>query len=89
MPLWRVQMVSRPGFYAQYDGHVDVHCDSHDDEDIFQAAVRKLRATAFPERGAACWRMEGASLLRSDAAGRAEFRNEREANIGLAEQEGD
>ena len=54
---YRVEMVSRPGMYAQYDGYVEVLCESDDPQDIFYAAVRELRRTAFSDRGADCWCM--------------------------------
>lgn len=56
---YRVQLESVPGMYAQYDGHVDVWCDTDDWDDLFAAAVRELRRTSFPDRGAGAWRMVG------------------------------
>lgn len=56
---YRVEMESVPGMYAQYDGHVDVWSDTDDWDDLFAAAVRELRHTSFPDRGASAWRMVG------------------------------
>lgn len=42
--------------YAQYDGYVDVRCHNDDDwNDVFYAAVRELRRTAFPDYNALMW----------------------------------
>jgi hypothetical protein len=54
----RCQMRTRPGMYAQYDGHVDVVADPSDPEDVFRAAVRRLKATAFPDYPSSAWKME-------------------------------
>lgn len=54
---YRCNMQSRSGMYAQYDGHVDVWCDTNDWDDVFAAAVRELKRTAFPDRSAAMWKM--------------------------------
>jgi hypothetical protein len=51
----RVYLTSKPGPYAQYDGHVDVSIEEGDDP--FLAAVRQLRRTSFPDRGADCWKL--------------------------------
>lgn len=53
---FRVWIRSTPGFYAQYDGYVDVVAD--DAESAGAAALRKLKATAFPDRSSAFWRIE-------------------------------
>lgn len=55
---YRVWMRSTPGMYAQYDGHVDVTTRDDDSYGIFMAAVRELRLTSFPDRGAGCWKLE-------------------------------
>jgi hypothetical protein len=45
-----------------YQGHVDVVVDEDASrDDIFHAAVRELRRTAFPDRGSRCWTMTGYS----------------------------
>lgn len=49
--------------YAQYDGHVDVHCRASESHEVFLAAVRELRRTSFPERSADCWRLERIELI--------------------------
>lgn len=53
----RAHMSTRPGMYAQYDGHVDCVADPTDRDDVFRAAVRRLRATSFPDYGASMWRL--------------------------------
>ena len=61
---YRAFLTSVPGMYAQYDGHVDVWCATDDWDDVFREAVAELRRTSFPERSAACWRMEDFQLIR-------------------------
>lgn len=54
--LLRCQMQTKPGMHAQYDGYVDVRCHNDDDwNDVFYAAVRELRRTAFPDYNASMW----------------------------------
>jgi len=60
---YRAFMESRSGMYAQYDGHVDVWCDTDDWDDVFAAAIKELQRTAFPERSAAAWRMTDFQLI--------------------------
>ena len=62
---YRVEMESKPGMYAQYSGELTVFCNENETEpqDIFWAAVRELRRTAFSDRGADCWRMVGFTAL--------------------------
>ena len=62
----RVWLRSKPGPYAQYNGHVDV--DVEIDEDnlktaAFYAAVQKLRRTSFPDRSAALWKSDRVEVL--------------------------
>ncbi len=54
---FRCFMESIPGAFTQYEGHVDVYCESDDWDDVFLAAVQKLRRTSFPDRGHASWKM--------------------------------
>jgi hypothetical protein len=61
MARYRVWMISRPGPYEQYDGHVDVSAESEDD--LFRLAVQKLRRTSFPDRGEGHWQMVCAEEL--------------------------
>ena len=56
MNKYRVWLRSRPGFYEQYDGHVDVVAD--DEDAAPSAAFAKLRSTSFPDRSAATWKIE-------------------------------
>lgn len=55
----RVEMQTSPSPGLEfYEGHVDICVDDDaDGEDIFYAAVKELRRTAFPDRGPRCWRM--------------------------------
>jgi hypothetical protein len=46
---------------AHYDGYVDVTAESEDDAP--DRAVRQLQRTSFPERSAACWRVERVERL--------------------------
>lgn len=61
---WTVHLRSEPGFYAQYEGTVSVHCTPDDDSDesaqqqVFRAAVRELARTSFPDRASLMfWRL--------------------------------
>jgi hypothetical protein len=65
---YRCFMHSTSGMYAQYEGHVDVWCDSDAWADVFAAAVRELRRTSFPDRGAHCWRMDDFLLVQRGQA---------------------
>lgn len=65
MTTYRVYLRSVPGPMTYYRGHVDVTVEPGDD--IFLAAVRRLRATAFPERTADCWRMDRAEIIGGDS----------------------
>jgi len=61
---YRVQLRSTPGPYAQYDGEVDVFCDSSSPEDIFRAAVSRLARTSFPDRASLdFWVMESFAAI--------------------------
>jgi hypothetical protein len=61
MALYRVWMRSTPGFYAQYDGKVDVNAS--DPEEAIEKAYRRLRQGAFPDRGRNCWKVEKVEYL--------------------------
>jgi hypothetical protein len=53
----RVLLHSEPSPGREYySGHVDVEADSF--EEAGEAAKRKLRATAFPERALSSWRID-------------------------------
>jgi hypothetical protein len=44
------QMQTKSGMYAQYDCYVDVRChDSAEWNEVFQATVKELQRTAFPD----------------------------------------
>jgi hypothetical protein len=46
----RCQMQTKSGMYAQYDCYVDVRChDSAQWNEVFQATVKELQRTAFPD----------------------------------------
>lgn len=61
---YRVYLRSTPGFYAQYDGHVDVVSRSSDRDDIFRAAVRQLARGAFFDRPSLdFWKLEKIEML--------------------------
>ena len=63
MAQYRVWMRSTPGFYTQYDGHVDV--EAEDAEDAKEAAFLKLRNGAFSDRGRSMWKYEKIEALPS------------------------
>lgn len=56
MKDYRVWLRSVPGFYAQYDGYVDVYAE--DEEEAVEKALRKLQRESFPDRGRGMWRVE-------------------------------
>ena len=59
---FRVEMRSRPGMWAQYNGHVDVLAP--DIDSAFEHAVKKLARTSFPDRPSpSSWIFLGASQL--------------------------
>ena len=60
---YRVQMESTAGPYEQYEGELTVFCETDERYEIFMAAVRELRRTSFPDRGADCWRMVGHTII--------------------------
>lgn len=53
---FRVWLHSTSGFYAQYDGKVDVYAEDSKDAEL--RAIRELQRTSFPDRSAAMWRVE-------------------------------
>lgn len=61
MRKYRVWMRSVPGFYAQYDGSVEVFADS--DGDAIEEAYQKLKRSAFPERSRSMWRVIKVELI--------------------------
>lgn len=54
---YRCHMQTRPGMYTQYEGYVDVQSESDDWNDLFCAAVQKLKRTSFPDYGGSMWKM--------------------------------
>jgi hypothetical protein len=52
---FRVWIKSVPGFYAQYDGYVDVYAD--DQDEAVDLAFIKLKHGSFPDRDRSMWRV--------------------------------
>ena len=63
MNIYKVAMHSKPGFYEQYDGTVTVNAEN--DEQAIEAAFRKLKAGAFPDRNRSMWRVESVTRKHS------------------------
>lgn len=61
MNAYRVFLVTRPGFYAQYSTSVVVWAD--DQEEAARKAVTRLRKTDFPDYSASMWRIDRMDLL--------------------------
>ena len=58
---YRVWLRSVPGFYAQYDGKVDVY--ARDPEEAVEIALRQLKRGSFPDRDRSMWRVEKVEWL--------------------------
>lgn len=58
---YKVWMRSVPGFYAQYDGAVEVY--AKDDDDAVDRAFEKLKRGAFPDRSRSMWKVEKVERL--------------------------
>jgi hypothetical protein len=56
MKKYRVWLRSVPGFYAQYNGKVDVW--SEDEEQAVISAFHRLKQTSFPDRNSSMWKIE-------------------------------
>ncbi len=56
MNKYRVSIASRPGFYEQYSGTVEVSAESEDA--AVDAAFRKLKSGSFPDRNREMWKVE-------------------------------
>lgn len=56
MNKYKVFIRSRPGFYEQYSGTVEVVAE--DDDAAVDAAFRKLKAGSFPDRNKDMWKVE-------------------------------
>jgi hypothetical protein len=52
---YKVHMTSTPGFYAQYNGSVDVW--AKDEEDAIEKAFRELKRGAYPDRSRNMWKV--------------------------------
>lgn len=59
---FRVWIRSVAGFYAQYDGYVDVYAD--DIEQAEERAFLKLKRGAFPDRSRDMWNVEKIEVLK-------------------------
>ena len=55
MNEYRVYIKSVPGFYAQYNGHVDVFAD--DVGEAVEKALLKLKRGAFKDRSSDMWKI--------------------------------
>ena len=53
---YRVWLRSRPGFYEQYNGHVDVTASN--DTEAVDHAFNKLKRDSFPDRNRSMWIVE-------------------------------
>ena len=53
---YSVWLRSRPGFYEQYDGKVDVWAEN--DDDAIERAFRELKRGTFPDRSRDMWRVD-------------------------------
>ncbi len=56
MNKYRVAIRSRPGFYEQYSGDVEVVAENEDA--AVDAAFRKLKSGSFPDRNKDMWKVE-------------------------------
>lgn len=56
MKMYEVWIKSTPGFYAQYDGKVEVYAEN--DSEAETKAYEKLKRGAFPERSRDMWKTE-------------------------------
>lgn len=61
MKKWRVWLKSRPGFFAQYDGKIDVVAET--DDDAVERALDRLKSGAFPDRDRSMWIVERVERL--------------------------
>lgn len=61
MQKYRVWLRSRPGFYEQYNGKVDVYAE--DVEQAKERAFRELKQGVFPDRNASMWRIEKIEII--------------------------
>lgn len=62
--LYKVDLASTAGPYAQYDGHVTVWSPSADSDELFTRAIRELGRTSFPDRASSMfWKFKGAERL--------------------------
>lgn len=53
MYKYRVYLRSKPGMWASYNGHVDVHAVT--DQEAERAAINRLARGVFKDRGFGAW----------------------------------
>jgi hypothetical protein len=56
MNKYKVLIASRPGFYEQYSGTVEVTAENEDA--AVDAAFRKLKSGSFPDRNKDMWKVK-------------------------------
>lgn len=61
MQKYRVEMHSKAGMWAYYDGHVDVQADN--EEEAIEQALDRLKRTSFPDRPRNAWAIDGVQRL--------------------------
>jgi hypothetical protein len=59
MGKYTVRLSSVPGFYAQYEGDVEVYAE--DQEQAVERAFRELKRGAFSDRNSSMWRVVSVS----------------------------
>lgn len=55
MNKYIVRLTSKPGFYSQYTGNVEVYANN--DEEAVDNAFSKLKRGSFPDRDRNMWRV--------------------------------
>jgi hypothetical protein len=61
MSNYRVWLKTNGGFYAQYNGYVDVIAENM--EDSMQRAIEKLKKTSFPDYPREFWKIQRVEFL--------------------------
>ena len=56
MNKYKVYLHTKGGFYAQYDGNVEV--DANDEESAKEKALDELKRTSFPDYGRDWWQID-------------------------------
>lgn len=55
MNKYKVKLTSKPGMYDQYSGTIEVAAEN--DDKAIDAAFRKLKHGAFPDRNRSMWQV--------------------------------